>query len=568
MISHTNDQISLGASMSTTPPFLAPSFDAHSPLFALLVTALRVLRPTHISIFNTQNDCLATTHHEPDACATLTTSTQHHIICDDHAITLTFSSYPTAHRLTIPLVLQHNSLGSLILEFDITCSLHDIQHMLATTLSWILPCAILTHTAITHEYDLSTERIRTEQLQLETNTYNLSQHQITTRLLHAKDSSLSERQHHLTLLGQMAAGIAHDFNNTLTILLAQCHHLRARLTSTTQDPVTPSTTEALAQHERTIHDAADTIRRIRQSAISHDASTLTPIALNDLVNDVIYTTKPKWSDTAQRASTPILITTNLIPVPLCMGHPSQLRQAITNLLFNAVDAMPRGGTIHFVTTQHRDRIELRITDTGVGMDPHTAALAFEAFFSTKGAAGTGIGLTMVRDTVQRHGGTITIDSLPNHGTTVTIRLPTHAPLQSSNSAPPPLHPTPPCLNILVVDDHLELVDLLTELLRALGHTATGTTDPDVALRLATTTPIDLLLTDYSMSDISGLDLAAMIKRIHPSIPIILVTGWNDPLTTTPQQPNLITEILHKPYTPQQLKDTIASAWAATNPLLP
>ena len=94
------------------------------------------------------------------------------------------------------------------------------------------------------------------------------------------------------------------------------------------------------------------------------------------------------------------------------------------------------------------------------------------------------------------------------------------------------------------------------------------TDTDEALRFATTAQIDMLFTDYSMPDISGLDLAAIIKRIHPSIPIILVEGWNDPFTSLPQQPNLITEIPHKPYTPTQLKNTIASAWAATNPLLP
>jgi CheY-like chemotaxis protein len=365
----------------------------------------------------------------------------------------------------------------------------------------------------------------------------------------------------------MAVGIAHDFNNALTILLSQCHHFRTLLASSPQQTIDPAIDDALAQHERTIHDIAQTIRTIRRSALSPDTISLTPIALNDLVTDVIHATKPKWSDEAQSTNAPILITTNLTSVPLCMGNPSQLRHTITNLLFNAVDAMPRGGNIHITTVPHQDWIVLQISDTGVGMSLQTQALAFEPFFTTKGPKGTGIGLTMVRDTIQRHGGTIAIESLPGRGTTVTVKLPTSGTSEISSPSYP-IHPAPPRLNILAVDDRPELTTLLTEFLHILGHNVTSATDPNTALQLAAATPIDMLITDYCMPGMSGLDLAGVLTRTHPALPVILVTGWNESPMTTPQPSNPITEMLYKPYTLPQLQAAIASTWAATHPSPP
>ncbi|HXT40715.1 MAG TPA: ATP-binding protein, partial [Candidatus Angelobacter sp.] len=256
----------------------------------------------------------------------------------------------------------------------------------------------------------------------------------------------------LRALGQMASGIAHDINNALSPVSGF-----AELLLRNEKDLSETARRHLNHIKTASDDVAHIVTRMRDFYRKRDDhQPLLPVGLNQLVQQVIELTRPRWRDIAQQRGISVEVKPDFDPnLPEIIGTESELREALTNLIFNAVDAMPRGGVITLRTRvgawvymrgggKTPSHISLEVMDTGVGMDDETRKHCLEPFFSTKGQLGTGLGLAMVYGVVQRHDGGIEIDSAPGRGTTLRLIFPVReAPAAEFSESPGEAEPLPP-----------------------------------------------------------------------------------------------------------------------------
>lgn len=365
------------------------------------------------------------------------------------------------------------------------------------------------------------------------------------------------QQERLAALGTMAGGIAHDFNNSLCaiigfseLLLTDAEH------GLTKEAATPTLTTILTAAE----DASKTVHRLREfyRPSANDEPRL-PVNLNKLIEQAVSLTSPRWKTLALAAGQTISVETDLAPIPRVPGSAAELREVLTNLIFNAVDAMPQGGTITLRTRFERDKVELQIRDTGTGMSDEVRCRCLEPFFTTKGERGTGLGLAMVFGIVQRHKGTIDLDSVLGQGTTFTIRFPASH-LQSVTSEECPEELGERELHVLVVDDQPILRQLLCEYLQADMHTAETAADGPDALEKFRHGKFDVVLTDQVMGEMNGYDLAAQLKAIRPEVPVILLTGFVEGTTAEPRD-SAVDLVVGKPIARSALRNALARVLA-------
>lgn len=331
------------------------------------------------------------------------------------------------------------------------------------------------------------------------------------------------QQERLRALGQMASGIAHDFNNALVPILGFCELLQL-------SPDILADKKKSATYLETIRiaaqDAASVVGRLREFyRANEEHEKFSPVDLSKLVEQAINLTKPKWKDQAQAAGATVRVVPELSTVPSIAGEEPALRELLTNLIFNAVDAMPDGGTITIRTRRDGGRVVLEVADTGTGMSEEVRRRCLEPFFSTKGERGTGLGLSMVFGIVQRHGGEIDIRSAVGKGTTFVITFPPQAAgeVAAKFAAAGPLANR--ALNVLVVDDEELVRDLLTAALTKDGHHVELVEQGVDGLRRFMAGKFDLVVTDKAMPGMSGDQMATAIKQVSPKTPIILLTGF-------------------------------------------
>jgi len=361
-------------------------------------------------------------------------------------------------------------------------------------------------------------------------------------------------------LGQMASGIAHDFNNSLSPILGFSEFLLKH-------------PEKLADHAQVtkwltnIHtaalDAAGVVKRIRefsqQKQLASDALSL--VDPNQLILQTIEMTEPSWKDQAQATGRTIHFATDLQPLPFIIGEAFAIRELLTNLIFNALDAMPQGGTLTLRTKVAGEFVRVSVTDTGTGMTEEVRQRCLEPFFTTKGTEGTGLGLAMVSSIVQRHTGRLEIESTPGQGTTVIVRLPIpsdQTPTKVS-TAPSAL---PRSLRVLVVDDEPLVCEIVKEFLSSDGHLVEIVENAAAALARLKNGPFDLVLTDRAMPKMSGEQLAVVIHQNTPNLPVILMTGFGDIMKADGAKPPHIRGILSKPITETTLRETLAEVFRA------
>ena len=330
------------------------------------------------------------------------------------------------------------------------------------------------------------------------------------------------QQERLSALGQMASGIAHDFNNALVPILGFCQLLKLK-------PAMMADRAKLEGYLDVIHtaaqDAANVVSRLHEFYRKRsDQEEFAAVDLRRVVEQAIQLTQPRWKDQAQSRGVTVDVRAEVKHVGPVAGDASALREVLTNLIFNAVDAMPSGGTLTIRIRPAGKSAVLEVSDTGAGMPEEVRRRCLEPFFSTKGSAGTGLGLSMVFGIVQRHGGTLDVTSTLGVGTTFTLTLPLQS--KPDRPAPPPTEEPPPQpLHILVVDDEPRVLQLLVMALQADGHTVTTAPQADEALREFQLSTFDLVITDKAMPGMSGDRLAAAIKAISPRTPVILLTGF-------------------------------------------
>jgi signal transduction histidine kinase len=376
------------------------------------------------------------------------------------------------------------------------------------------------------------------------------------------------QQERLRALGQMASGIAHDINNAISPIALYTESLLERETT-----LSSGARDRLLTIQRAIDDVAQTVARMREFYRPREPELeLADVPLNEIVEQVVELTRARWSDIPQRRGIMIELTPKLASdLPDIRAADNEIRDALTNLVFNAVDAMPNGGVIEVrtsvrsVTTKEgapTREVCLEVSDTGVGMDDETRRRCLEPFFTTKGERGTGMGLAMVYGMAQRHGCTLEIDSKPGAGTTIRLVFPIGA--AASLPAAPVYTPQVQArsLRILVVDDDPALTESMRCTLEEDGHRVTvadgGQAGIDIfhSARQALA-PFDIVITDLGMPHVDGRQVVASVRAATLDTPIIMLTGWGQRLQADNEQTPHVDRMLSKPPRLQELRKALA-----------
>ncbi len=365
----------------------------------------------------------------------------------------------------------------------------------------------------------------------------------------------------LRALGELAAGVAHNFNNTLTAIMGYAEILGA----SSPDPAVQETVEQIL---RAAENGAAMVRRIQAFARRGAPAAPGAVEVEGLLREAIALTEPRWRDQAQRTGVRIEVHLDLAAVPPVQGEAGELCEVLVNLLNNAADALPTGGQIIVGARPRGDRVELWVADNGIGMDAETQAHLFEPFWTTKGAAGTGLGLAVSYGIVTRHGGTMHVESAPGQGTTIWLSLPVAPEARNEASSQPGPAPSGgagalPAGRVLVVDDEPRLATMLAQILARDGLAVEVRTSGEEALAACAAQRYDLVLTDVGMPGMSGLELAQALTQRCPGLPIILVTGWGSTIEADPtaQIAAGIRGVLGKPYRIDQVRAVVAAALA-------
>ena len=381
--------------------------------------------------------------------------------------------------------------------------------------------------------------------------------------LHRSQRHIIE-QERLNAVGKMASGLAHDFNNALVPISGYAEML-LEYQEILQNPA--KATKYLKLIMTGVEDAASVVSRLREFyRRREEGETYRPLSLNKMVEQAVALTRPKWRDEALGSGRTILVEADMRPVPRILGSESEVRELLTNLIFNAVDAMPEGGIIR-IRTGIREaaasddprhpvpRVFLEVSDTGTGMTEDVRRRCLEPFFSTKGERGTGLGLPMVFGIVKRHRGTMDIESTVGKGTTFIVLLPvdtTEAPeVQKRVEAPAgPLH-------VLVVDDEPIARDVLTEYLTGDGHTVETAVNGRDGFEKFKAGRFAVVITDRAMPEVGGDQLAAMVKDVAPAIPVVLLTGFGDLMNAAGEKPDGVDLVVKKPIRLATLREVLA-----------
>ncbi|MCX5886340.1 MAG: PAS domain S-box protein [Proteobacteria bacterium] len=346
------------------------------------------------------------------------------------------------------------------------------------------------------------------------------------------------RAEKLRSLGELSGGVAHDFNNILAAILGRTQLLKRIIETTSQEKQIRGDSahdlkNGLEIIERAALDGAETVRRIQEFSRKRDESHgdiysySTEVDVNKVINDALEFTQSRWKDTAESKGIKIGIERNLSSVPLILGSASELREVLTNILNNALDAMPEGGEIRISSLRENNTVKIKIGDTGIGIPSEIKESIYDPFFTTKGPQSTGLGMSVSYGIINRHQGTISVDTAEGKGTTFTITLPVQV-TRDKNESNEESQPVVDILKkaaILVIDDEDAVRTLLCDILVENGHTVEVAGSGSEGIELFKKKDFDLVFTDLGMPGMSGWQVAEEIKKIKRETPVALITGW-------------------------------------------
>jgi signal transduction histidine kinase len=358
-------------------------------------------------------------------------------------------------------------------------------------------------------------------------------------------------------LGELASGLAHEFNNALSGVLG---FLDLALDIPWFDPRPRGYVESAracavnaAEVVRQVQDFPGSRRRGRETAW---------VDLNDLVREGVGLVRHKWETLAQARGFRIAVDVRTEAAAGVTASPGELREVLTNLVFNAVDAMPQGGTLSLRTWSTASQVFLAVSDTGVGIPDDVLPRLFVPFFTTKGERGSGLGLSVTQRIVRRHGGEIHVESQPGRGSTFTVVLPA-VPIPDRRpvtAVPAPAQAQAPGLRVLVVDDEDSVRRFLEVALTRMGHRVRVATNAREGVAAVAEERFDLVLTDLGLPDASGEEVVRGVGRSAPGTPVVMLTGWADQMA--PEPPPGVMKVLGKPVTLDTLQRTVATVSGA------
>jgi PAS domain S-box-containing protein len=322
----------------------------------------------------------------------------------------------------------------------------------------------------------------------------------------------------LAALGTMAGGVSHDFNNLLMAILG---HIQLILPQIEDEEIR----RRLQNMEKAVYDGSNTVRRLqrfteRERDPNAAAST---VDVEEAVRDVVELTRPRWKNLMERSGRTIDIKTDIPKNCVAAVNASDLREVLTNLLLNAIDAMPQGGTVIFRALLQAENVILEVSDSGVGMSKDLAERIFDPFFTTKGIGNSGLGLSVSWSLISRYGGDVQVKSKPGKGTTFIIKLPKAEAVKTQIVSKSGEETN--SYRLLLVEDDPEILNLLRDMLRFKGHRVVAVNDGEKALELIDSSNFDLVLTDLGMPVVSGWEIARRAKEKNPKLPVVMITGW-------------------------------------------
>jgi len=361
------------------------------------------------------------------------------------------------------------------------------------------------------------------------------------------------REQKFRTLGSLAAGVAHNINNRLTPVLGWTEMLLERLAA--GETIEPSElAHALNVINQGAGDSVGTVRRLQEYSRPARVKGPESVQLREVVEQLLALTRPQWDNEAARRGVRFEIDLRVDPAPPILAVASEIREALLNILENALAAMPGGGRLTIQIRGEDGRALVAVSDTGTGMSPEVQRLAFEPFFTTRGSSGgTGLGLSLAQEIVHRYGGTIALSSREGIGTTFTLSFPA---VETEAARSPIFLPVLEPLRILAVEDEPEVLDLVRAMLTHAGHAVVGAASGREALALFAQDSVDLVITDLGMSGMTGLALAEQLKAQRP-VPIVLMTGWAEDLDDAATAG--VDVVLAKPFTREKLFEAIARA---------
>ncbi|MDJ0522434.1 MAG: response regulator [Planctomycetota bacterium] len=356
----------------------------------------------------------------------------------------------------------------------------------------------------------------------------------------------------LRTMGELSSGVAHEFNNLLTSILA-----RVQLISLNN--IGRELKQELDLIEKACMDAAEVVRRLQSYTRRQRQEHFDTVNLGDICGDAVEFLRPLWSTRRRHGRTPIHVKLRAHENLYVNGNATELREVITNLLKNALDALVDGGDIDIRATRDQELIRLVVEDNGPGIPEDIRSRIFDPFFTTKGERGTGLGLCLSQQIVDRHGGEIVCASREHEGTKFTIELPSAESASKADvSQEQELAGIQPSMRILVVDDDENVRKPLARFLERSGYDVLAAQDGEEAESLVLSQRPDIVITDVAMPGVNGLELCRRLKRESPDMPIVLMSGWTSGVDPARARRAGATALLAKPFALQQVSELLNS----------
>ena len=354
----------------------------------------------------------------------------------------------------------------------------------------------------------------------------------------------------LRAIGEMASGVAHDFNNLLAIILGHMELMKSGDAGQAE-----RSRRAVIQAAQ---DGAQTVRRIQEFVRSNPEQHSTYVNLAELGDDVIHLTRPRWHSDMIGKGIVIEIRRDLQPVPNVLGNSTELREVMTNLVLNAVDAMPHGGRLALSSGEEDGMVWLELADTGHGIPPEVRARIFEPFYTTKANRGTGLGLAVSRSIALRHNGDLTVESEPGRGSRFRLSVPAAAPAPAAETIAAEELVLKP-LRILLVEDDTGVRETMAQLLRLDDHSVECAANGQTALERFAPGKFDVVISDLGMPDMTGWEVLAAVRAADPATTTILASGWGAQIDPNEARGRGVDYIVPKPIDIDALNAALAGA---------
>jgi CheY-like chemotaxis protein len=321
--------------------------------------------------------------------------------------------------------------------------------------------------------------------------------------------------------------------------------------------------ENLGQIARAAEDAAEVVRRLQSFSRTQRQAEFRRLDLGVLCAEVVELLRPLWATRRLQGRPAIAVRVRAETGLTVRGQPTELREVVTNLVKNAVEALDRGGNLHVLADRADHRVRLEVVDDGTGISPEDLKRVFVPFFTTKGDRGTGLGLCLAQQIVERHGGEIHIRSALGSGTTATVLLPCEEPVMQSARREARSDGSGAC-KVLVVDDDPDVLGILCTYLQRRGYRVDGAGTAGEGLESAEATTPDVIISDIAMPGMDGIELCRRVKARMPDVPVVLMSGQASAIDPERIRTAGASALLPKPFTMRQVVDLLAELGPAHN----